>query len=256
VVPAAPDSLKAPKPVIASVVNAASGQSAGQTAIAPGTLVKITGANLGPQSGASSPILSQSGFAGKTLANVAVLFNGVPAPVLSASAGSVVAAVPYTAGLQATAAVQVQYLGSRSDAVQVPVAVTAPGVFTADGSGQGAALAFSFDPALGILALNSPLNPAPAGARVFFYMTGAGALNPPAVDGRIEGAILPQPAQPVAVTIGGVTATAQAASAPGSVSGILLVNVTVPSGVAAGAAPLVVTVGGASSRGGVTLAVK
>ncbi len=53
VVPEA-SALKAPKPVISAVVNAASGL----TAIAPGTVVKITGTNLGPASGAAAPIPS------------------------------------------------------------------------------------------------------------------------------------------------------------------------------------------------------
>jgi uncharacterized protein (TIGR03437 family) len=106
------------------------------------------------------------------------------------------------------------------------------------------------------LALNSTLNPAAAGASLMFYMTGAGVLDPPALDGRIEGSILPSPTQAVSVTIGGKPATVKAASAPGSVSGILLVNVTVPAGLSKGTAPLVVTVGSSSSQSGVTLAIE
>jgi uncharacterized protein (TIGR03437 family) len=233
-------------------VNAASGAAA----IAPGTLVKISGQNLGPASGAPDPLAGASGIVGTNLLNVRVLFNGAPAPVLGASAASVLAMVPYTAALNSTSNVQVEYLNSRSDSFQAQIAPSAPGVFTADGTGQGPALAFSFNPGLFILALNSSLNPASAGSNLLFYITGAGVLNPPAVDGRIETAILPQPTQSVSVTIGGQPATVQAASAPGSVSGILLVNVTVPAGVPSGSAPLVVTVGTASSQSGVTLAVK
>ena len=252
IVPSAASALKAPKPVISAVLNAASGQAA----IAPGTVVKITGSNLGPASGAAAPIPATSGFVNSNLSNVAVFFNGAPAPVLSASSGTVLAVVPYSAALNSTSTVQVQYLGSRSDAFQAQVAASAPGVFTADGTGQGPALAFAFDSGLSILALNSSLNPATSGSSLFFYMTGAGVLNPPAVDGRIESSIRPGPAQTLSVTIGGKSATVQAASAPGSVSGILLVNATVPSGVPAGNAALVVTVGSASSQSGVTLAVK
>ena len=249
--------LKAPKPVISAVVNAALGNVAGgATAIAPGTLVKISGQNLGPAGGAADPISGKSGLVGTNLSNVRVLFNGTPAPVLGASAASVLAMVPYTAALNSTSNVQVEYQNSRSDPFQAPILPAAPGVFTADGTGQGPALAFSFDSGLFILALNSSLNPAPAGSNLLFYMTGAGVLNPPAVDGRIESTILPQPTQSVSVTIGGKPATVQAASAPGSVSGILLVNVTVPAGVTSGNAALLVTVGAASSQSGVTLAVK
>jgi uncharacterized protein (TIGR03437 family) len=244
--------LKAPKPVISGIVNSASNL----TAIAPGTVVKITGSNLGPATGAVALFPGTSGFVNADLSNVSVLFNGAPAPVLSASAASLLAIVPYSAAQSPTTAVQVEYLGSRSDAFSTQVVASAPGVFTADGTGQGPALAFSYDAGLSLLALNSSLNPAAAGASLLFYMTGAGVLNPPAVDGRIEGSILPSPAQTVSVTIGGKPATLQAASAPGSVSGILLVNVTVPAGLPSGAAPLVVTVGSSSSQSGVTLAMK
>jgi hypothetical protein len=50
----------------------------------------------------------------------------------------------------------------------------------------------------------------------------------------------------------GQPATVQAASAPGSVSGLFLVNVIVPGGLTAGNVPLVVTVGTASGQSGVT----
>lgn len=250
VVPEA-SSQKAPKPVISAIVNAATNA----TAIAPGTLVKITGQNLGPANGAPDPIAGKSGPVGTNLSGVRVLFNGTPAPVLSASSVAVLAMVPYTAATNPTSAVQVEYQNSRSDPFQTQIVPAAPGIFTADGTGHGPALAFSFDAGLSILKLNSPLNMAWGGANLLFYMTGAGVLNPPAVDGRIETTILPQPTQNVSVTIGGKPATAQVASAPGSVSGILLVNVTVPGGVTAGIAPLVVTVGNASSQSGVTLAV-
>ncbi len=244
--------LKAAKPVITAIVNAATNEGG----IAPGTLVNVTGANLGPATGGGDPISGKSGIIGTNLSNVRVLFNGAPAPVLSASSTSVLAMVPYTAALNATASVQAEYKNSRSDPITVQIAPAAPGVFTADATGKGPALAFSFDAGVFALTLNSALTPVSAGSSLLFYITGAGVLNPPAVDGRIEAAILPQPAQNVAVTIGGKTATATTASAPGSISGILLVNVTVPGGVTAGNAPLVVTVGGASSQGGVTLAVK
>lgn len=243
-----PKATSAAKPVISAVVNAATSAAA----IAPGTLVKITGQNLGP----ANALAGKSGLVGTSLSGVRILFNGTAAPVLSASAISVMAVVPYATALSSASSVQVEHLGSRSNSFPVPIVSSAPGIFTADGTGKGAALAFSFDAGLSTLALNSTLNPASAGASLHFYMTGAGALNPPAVDGRIESTILPQPVQSVSVTLGGKSATVVAASAPGSVSGILLVTVTVPSGLSAGSAAVVVTVGSASSPSGVTLAVQ
>jgi uncharacterized protein (TIGR03437 family) len=251
IVPEAASALAA-KPVISAIVNTATAA----TAIAPGTLVKITGQNLGPATGAPDPIAGKSGLVGTDLSGVRVLFNGTPAPVLAASPATVLTIVPYTAGLSPASTVLVEYRNSRSDPFPAQVVPAAPGIFTADGTGQGPALAFSFDAGFAMLALNSSLNPASTGSNFLFYMTGAGVLDPPAVDGRIESTILPLPTQRVSVTIGGEQATVQAASAAGSVSGVLLVNVTVPGGVPAGNQPLVVTVGTASSQSGVTLAVK
>jgi uncharacterized protein (TIGR03437 family) len=66
------------------------------------------------------------------------------------------------------------------------------------------------------------------------------------------------PTAAVAVTIGGKSATVQAAVAPlGSVAGLLQLNVTVPTGIPASAAvPVAVTFGAASSQPRVTLALK
>jgi uncharacterized protein (TIGR03437 family) len=44
-----------------------------------------------------------------------------------------------------------------------------------------------------------------------------------------------------------------AGAAPGLVTGVLQINPKIPDGVAAGSAPVVVTVGGISSQAGVTI---
>jgi uncharacterized protein (TIGR03437 family) len=76
------------------------------------------------------------------------------------------------------------------------------------------------------------------------------------VDGKTAGSAPPTPIAPVSVTIGGVPATVNyAGGAPGSIAGMMQVNVVVPSGVS-GSVPVVVTVGGVSSQGGVTVVVK
>jgi len=65
-------------------------------------------------------------------------------------------------------------------------------------------------------------------------------------------------AQPVTATIGGINAYVQyAGGVPGLVAGVLQVNVLVPQGVASGGSiPVVLTVGGQSAQGGVTVAIK
>ena len=245
----------APKPLVSAVKNFASHGAA----IAPGATVELTGTNLGPAAAAAASLPRSAGLAPSELSTVRVWFEGFPAPVYWASATRVIAAVPYaTAGLT-TLHVQVEYQGVRSDALATPLAATAPAIFTADGSGAGAALAI--ESATGALfpVFNSTRNPAKAGTPVSFFVTGAGVLDPPPADGRLGNvSTAAQPAGVLTVLIGGKPAIVSPATpAGGSIStGILMVTATVPGGAGTGPVPLLVTVGGASSANGVTLAVQ
>ena len=79
---------------------------------------------------------------------------------------------------------------------------------------------------------------------------------PAGVDGKPAAAPLPQPVAAVTVTLGGVAAEVRyAGGAPGLIAGVMQVNVVVPDGLA-GSVPLVLTVGGVASQGGVTVAVR
>jgi len=66
------------------------------------------------------------------------------------------------------------------------------------------------------------------------------------------------PIAPVSVTIGGEAATVNSAQAPpGSVPGVLQINLVVPATAPTGAAiPVVVNIGGVDSQANVTMAVK
>ena len=135
--------------------------------------------------------------------------------------------------------------------VTVAVAPTAPGVFTADGSGRGQAAAVNQDGTQ-----NGTANAAAAGSVLSLYATGEGQTLPAGVDGRAAAAPLPEPVAAVAVTIGGVAAEVRyAGGAPGLIAGVMQVNVVVPFGLS-GTAPVVLRVGGAASQGGVTVAVR
>jgi uncharacterized protein (TIGR03437 family) len=70
------------------------------------------------------------------------------------------------------------------------------------------------------------------------------------------GSTLPMPNLPVTVTIGGASGMPlYAGGAPGEPAGITQINVAIPAGVAAGNAPVTISVGGATSQSGVTIAV-
>ena len=110
--------------------------------------------------------------------------------------------------------------------------------------GSGAAVAQNHD-----FTLNTPSNPAHAGSYLITYLTGSGPVNPTVADGAATPSTgLTQPTLPVSVTIGGAPATViGSALAQGFVS-LLQINVAVPSGLAAGSYPMVVTIGGQVSN--------
>ena len=106
--------------------------------------------------------------------------------------------------------------------------------------------------------MNSGANAALRGSIVVIYMTGTGATTSTDYTHLIPATPAVTPLAMPTVTIGGQDATVQAAQAPpGSVPGLLQINVTVPATVTASiASPVVVTVGGVSSQTGLTMAVK
>lgn len=240
---------------ITAVVNAAS--FAGGT-VAPGEVVSIFGTSFGPASPLSLT-LDRSGKVSKGLGGVSVDFNGSLAPVTYVSSTQINCVVPYEIAGSAMATVQVSYQYSTSTAFTLPLAETAPGVVTLNGSGSGQVAAL--DVAGG---LNGPANPAPAGSLITFYLTGEGRTLPPSATGGVttpntssSGPLTPQPRAAVNVTIGGKPAEiAFYGEAPGYVAGIMQLNVQIPDGLAAGSQPLVVSVGNAQSQSGVTVSVQ
>jgi trimeric autotransporter adhesin len=231
---------------LASVANGASNLTGG---IAPGEVVVLYGASLGPDTlvmGATSSSGTLATVAGSTR----VYISGTAVPVYYASSTQVAAIVPY--GLTgSTASLSVEVSGQASATLSVPVAAAAPGIFTINGSGAGQVLAFTTS---GVL--NSAAAPASAGSYVSLYLTGAGALSPAGVDGQYATADPSTPVQTVTATIGGKPATVQyAGTAKDIVSGVLQVNLEIPTGLSAGAVPVTVTVGSATSQSGATLVV-
>ena len=90
------------------------------------------------------------------------------------------------------------------------------------------------------------------------FATGEGVTSPLGVDGKLaDPTALGLPVLPVTVRIGGIDAQVlYAGHAPTLVTGLFQVNAVIPQGVPAGAASIVLTVGGRSSPAGITVAVK
>jgi uncharacterized protein (TIGR03437 family) len=241
-----------PPAVQPSIAVVASSASYAADAVSPGQLVAIFGSNLG----GSAPTglqLDDSGNVAKSLGGTQVLFDGVPAPLVWASASQVNAVVPFGVASETTQ-VQVQYQGQISDSVTVAVARSAPGIFSLDGSGVGPGAILNEDGSV-----NSVSQPAAAGSAITIFATGAGQFSPAGVDGSIvTAATLPVPKLPVSVMIGGVEApVSYAGGAPGLVEGVLQVNAQVPAGAPSGAAvPIILQVGARISQQGITVSVK
>jgi uncharacterized protein (TIGR03437 family) len=236
-------------PVISAV---ASGASYTQDAISPGQIVSIFGAKIGPTPAVGMQ-LDQSGAVTSLIGDTQVMFDGVPAPMVWASAGQINAVAPFRLSSQTTQ-VQVQYQGQISDTFEVPVAASAPGIFSLDSSGSGQAAALNQDGSV-----NGSANPAPAGSVVVLYATGVGLFSPPLADGSVVGAdTLPVPLLPVYVDVAGSPAKVlYAGGAPGAVAGVLQVNLEVPAGTPASAAtPVSLRVGDGASQPGITIATK
>jgi uncharacterized protein (TIGR03437 family) len=97
-----------------------------------------------------------------------------------------------------------------------------------------------------------PNSSATAGGNATLYVTGAGDVTPALKTAYWSAATtaaanLPKPLLPFSMTVGGVPAFLQFFGLPSGLLGATQVNFTVPSSLAPGVYPVVVTVGGVSS---------
>jgi uncharacterized protein (TIGR03437 family) len=228
-----------------AIVNAASYQGG---AVAPGELVTIFQADLGPATLVGAQL--DSGLVSSNLSGAQIFFDGKAAPLIYAVAGQISAVVPYEVSGKQQTVIQYSFNSVVSNNATLPVAASAPAIFTQNASGSGPGLVLN-----GGTSLNTAANPAAGGSIVAVLATGGGTIMGGATDGALAPGVGTQ-TLPVSATIGGVTApVGYAGPAPGEVNGVMQINLTVPAGMT-GAQPLVMTVGGVASQGGVTVAVK
>ena len=233
----------------AGVLNAAS-LAAGT--IAPGMLAAITGSNLGSANFFNCVVNTLP--MPTTCNGVQVLVNGQPAPVAYESASQLSFQVPFSVSGSAT--IQVTHTTTSgatlsSAIVTVPVAATAPGLYSTHGTGSGTAYYYDISQSsLGTVFSN----PVQASDTVVMYGTGFGATSPAVAVGSRGPDPLAVCVAAVTLTVGTVAATVQVAGleptdspaqgTPGSDE----VEFTVPAGLAPGTYPVVVTVGGVPSQ--------
>ena len=245
-----------PNPQITAVVNSA---SFAQGTIAPGDVIVIFGLGIGPTAltifdPTSPPIPTALPVASPSMI---VSINGTPAPILYTSGTQASVIVPYTT-TGTTAQITVTYGGLDSQPFTVSVAAADPGVYSIASSGLGQGAILNFNSTTSDYSINSNSNAAARGSTVVIYITGAGLTTSGVDDLLIPSSPAVTPVVTPAVTIGGQGATLLAAQAPpGSVPGLIQLNVMVPSSVTPGnVVPVIVTVGGISSQIGLTMAVK
>ena len=210
------------------------GASFAPVPLTPGALMTIFGNRLGPATGAQFAL--ENGQVPTTLAATRITVNGQPAPILYAQDGQVNFAVPWsTLGNQTNIPLCLQ-TNSGESCRSLTTAATSPAAFRRD---YVSSAALNQD-----LSANSQTNAAAKGSVVALYLTGAGLMEGPLVDGGVAGTALqrlpgavaasvesPQvicgfmrmcPGPPIAADV------LYAGSAPGLILGVVQVNVRVP----------------------------
>lgn len=212
----------------ASVLNGASLLSG---SVAPGEIITVLG---------SFPV------------SPAVLFNGIPTPVIYAGGGQVNAIVPFGVNLGGPASLQIVGQNQVVANASIPVAAVAPAIFTQTGTGAGPGAALNED-----LSLNTPSNPAAPNSVLMVYGTGFGLLQSPVSDGRIVTGSVPL-VLPVSATIGGMAAEVlYAGAAPALIAGLTQVNIQVPQGLPSNPfSSIVLSIGGVSTPPGATVSIR
>ena len=196
------------------VVNAASFAPAGNP-IAPGEFIALFGSGLAKSQQTAAPPYPPS------LNTVSVQINGKAAPIYFVSANQINCIVPY--GLTgATATITVTNGPSTSNTVTVPLAPTAPGMFSSAQNGTGAGAIRHAD-----FSLVSSTSPAVGGETVLVYLTGMGAVNPTVSDGVGATGLSNTVVQPT-VLVGGLQGTVAFSGLAPGFPGLYQMNVTLP----------------------------
>jgi uncharacterized protein (TIGR03437 family) len=202
-------------------------------AITAPPITAVNAASLLPGPVAPNEIVTIYG-SGFDPAHTIVTFDNAPAKIFYAGSAQLNVLVPSSVKPGTTTAVSVLANGSPAGAATVNTVTASPAIFT-NGNGTGQAAAQNEDGSI-----NSPDNPAAHGAVVVLYLTGDG-----------------QTGAPVSVQIGNYGSDVlYAGPAPGFL-GLMQINARIPTGfLPSGSQPVVVTIAGAPTQPGVTIAVR
>jgi uncharacterized protein (TIGR03437 family) len=239
----------APNGYLGAAVNSASYTG---DAIAPGQIVALFGGGLGLDAvSIAQPVAGR--FLSEPLQGTSVLFDGQPAPLIYVSGSQIGVTVPYAAANRTATQIQVVRDGTSSAPLVMPIAASAPGLFSADSSGLGQGAVLNEDGTL-----NSIGNPAKVGSIVVLFATGEGQTAPAGTDGLLADTVLPKPVLLVSLTIDGqVAEVVYAGAAPQAIAGLMQINARIPAGTHLGSnVAVVLSVGPNQSQSGLTISVQ
>jgi uncharacterized protein (TIGR03437 family) len=222
--------------------------------VSPGAIVTIFGSALGPSQGAGFQLVN--GQVPTSLGGTQLLVNGEPAPILYSSYWQLNVILPYSLEIGTMPTIQVVSNGTPANQLSNSRVQSAGiSLFRVNNS----AAAVNQDGTL-----NSPQDPAQPGSTVMLFGTGGGQTVPPSVAGEVTPLLLRPLASTPQVQIGNrqPLIVKWAGAAPGLVSGVTQINVTLPDvipvvpGYPPGTLPLqVFTRGGSFYSGSVTISV-
>jgi uncharacterized protein (TIGR03437 family) len=223
------------------------------TQLAGGDIAALFGTNLAPAIAIAGAIPLPTSLNG-----VSVLVDGIPAPLFYISPGQINFQMPWRllAATQTTIAVTINGLTSNAETISLIGAAPAVLAINQQGTGQGVIVGAS-----NLLAAEPGSVPgmqsaaAPIGGEVAIYCLGLGAINQSIADGYAA-TTAPTITSNLQVTIGGLPANVVFSGMTVGFVGLYQVNVTVPAGVAPGAAvPVTMSINGVASNT-VTMAIQ
>ncbi len=216
--------------------------------LAPGSIASLFGKYLndGPAVGTSS--LGTDGKLVTSLGGTQVRVGGILAPLFFSFFNQLAFQIPAELAGSSSATVQVTVGGRVSATRTIFLNSTAPGIFTANASGQGPGVITHANGSL-----VTAQNPAVPNEVVVVYVTGLGATTPPLATGVQAGSS--NIVATTTVTIDGAQATVLFAGRTPTLVGSDQINVRVPAGTRVANDIVVRVTAGASLSNQVTLAV-
>jgi len=231
-------------PAISNVQDAASAR----TSVVPGEWVAIYGSNFGT----ITRTWAAADFSGNNLptnlSGISVNFGTLPAPVFFISPNQIDVQAP--AGISGTVPVTVSVNGTASTSFNTTVQSSAPTFFTYPSGSNTFAAAQNFPSysTVGDPAVTPGTAKATAGQTVILYLNGL-ASSP---SGTLIGAPINYSGA-VTVALGSTSPAVTFAGLVGA--GLYQVNITIPTGLAAGIYPISLTTAGQTTQSGVSLIV-